>query len=237
MVRVGWGDDPKLSYGDAKFGFDPEAVLDAAAEAASLGLSVDELHVHAGWGLQARAAPVMGAVFAWIAELARAIPTVRTLNLGGGLCWRQRAEDEPLALSTWADLVRTHIAPTGCAVACEPGTFVAASAGVLLAEVNTVETRRSGTWVGIDAGHNVNCYAAHYGIPLAILSVARPLSPPAGAVHVAGNINEANDVFARSARLPALHEGDLVALYPAGAYGASMASDHCLRGLPGEVLV
>jgi diaminopimelate decarboxylase len=162
---------------------------------------------------------------------------VRTINLGGGLCWRQRAEDEPLPLPAWADLVREHIAPTGCVVACEPGTFVAASAGVLLAEVNTVEARESGTWVGIDAGHNVNCYAAHYAIPLEIVSVARPLSPPAEPVHVAGNINEANDVFARSRRLPELCEGDLVALYPAGAYGASMASDHCLRGLPAEVLV
>jgi diaminopimelate decarboxylase len=237
MARVGWGDDPKLSYGDAKFGFDAESVLDAAREAASLGLSVDELHVHAGWGLQARAAPVMSAVFSRLADLARAIPSVRTINLGGGLCFRQRAEDEPLPLATWADLVRAHVAPTGCTVACEPGTFIAASAGVLVAEVNTVETRRSGTWVGIDAGHNVNCYAAHYGIPLAILSVARPLAPPAGPVHVAGNINEANDVFARAASLPKLHEGDLVALYPAGAYGASMASDHCLRGLPAEVLV
>jgi diaminopimelate decarboxylase len=36
---------------------------------------------------------------------------------------------------------------------------------------------------------------------------------------------------------PRLAYGDLVALYPAGAYGASMASDHCMRGLPVEVLV
>jgi diaminopimelate decarboxylase len=236
-VRVGWGEDPKLCYGNSKFGIDPESVVDTAEYAASLGLCVDEVHVHAGWGLQAGAAPAIGAMFARIAGIARAIPTVRTINLGGGLCWRQRAEDEPLPLSAWADLVREHIAPTGCVVACEPGTFVAAAAGVLLARVNTVEARSSGTWVGVDAGHNVNCYAAHYGIPHAIVPVARPLAPPASTVHVAGNINEANDVFARSLRLPPLDEGDLVAFYPAGAYGASMASDHCLRGLPAEVLV
>lgn len=237
MVRVGWGDEPKLSYGDSKFGFDADAVLDAARYAASLGLEVDELHVHAGWGLQASAASALGGVYKGLAALARAIPTVRTINVGGGLCWRQRAEDEPLTPAAWAALLRDHLAPTGCAIACEPGTFIASSAGVLVAEVNTVERRQSGAWVGLDAGHNVNCYAAHYAIPHAIASVARPLAPPAEPVHVAGNINEANDVFARSVRLPALAEGDLVALYPAGAYGASMASDHCLRGLPAEVLV
>src|SRR4029077_18873383 len=110
--------------------------------------------------------------------------------------------------SAWAGLLREHLAPTGVMIACEPGTFVAASSGVLVAEVDTVETSQNRTWVGIDAGHNINCYAAHYGIPLEIVSVACPLAAPTDAVHVAGNINEAIDVFARSVRLPKLREGD-----------------------------
>jgi len=162
---------------------------------------------------------------------------VRVLNIGGGLGARYRPEDQPLAPAAWSALIREHLAPTGCAVACEQGTFVMATAGVLVAEVNTVEERRSGIWVGIDAGQNVNCFPAHYGIPLTIVKVAAPLAPPTAVVHVAGNINEANDVFARAVSLPPLAEGDLVALCPAGAYGASMASEHCLRGLPAEVLV
>jgi diaminopimelate decarboxylase len=44
-------------------------------------------------------------------------------------------------------------------------------------------------------------------------------------------------MFARDLHLPALAEGDLVALWPAGAYGAAMASNHCMRGLPTEVLI
>jgi len=34
---------------------------------------------------------------------------------------------------------------------------------------------------------------------------------------VAGNVNEANDVFARDLPLPAVLEGDLLAFWPAGA--------------------
>ncbi len=236
-VRVGWGDRPEFIYGDSKFGFDPEAAIEAAAYAASLGLEVDQLHVHVGWALQAGAAPALAIAFARLAALARAIPTVRVLNVGGGLGARYRPEDQPLSPAAWGALIREHLAPTGCTVACEQGTFVTATAGALVAEVNTVEERRSGAWVGIDAGHNVNCFPALYGIPLTIAKVAAPLAPPTAVVHVAGNINEANDVFARGVRLPPLAEGDLVALYPAGAYGASMASEHCLRGLPAEVMV
>ena len=56
-------------------------------------------------------------------------------------------------------------------------------------------------------------------------------------MHLAGNINEANDVFARDLPLPLPAEGELLAMTPAGAYGSSMASDHCLRGGFAEILV
>jgi diaminopimelate decarboxylase len=115
-------------------------------------------------------------------------------------------------------------------IACEPGTYAAASAGILVSEVNTVEGRRGGRWIGLDAGYNVNVYAAHYGIPHELISVSRPLDPPEQTYVVAGNINEAIDVFSRSAALPLVEEKDFLAFFPAGAYGASMASDHCMRG-------
>jgi diaminopimelate decarboxylase len=236
-IQVGWGENPRLAYGKSKFGFESDAVVDAVGYARSLGLEVDELHMHAGWGLPASAEPLLGEAFDRLAALARATPSVRTLNVGGGLGWRQRAEDEPLTPARWSRLLRDHLAKTGCALACEPGTYVAASAGVLVAEVTTIESRRSGRWIGLDVGHNVNVYAAHYQIPMAIIPVARPLDPATQVVHVAGNINEANDVFARDLAMPELREGDRVALFPAGAYGASMASDHCMRGFARELLV
>jgi diaminopimelate decarboxylase len=67
--------------------------------------------------------------------------------------------------------------------------------------------------------------------------VGRPLAPPDGVVDIAGNINEANDVFARARPMPTVKEGDILAFLPAGAYGSSMASDHCLRGEFGEKLI
>ncbi len=238
-VALGWGTEPKLAYGNSKFGFDQDRVLDAATYAKSLGLTVVEVHMHVGWGLQRSAAGTLREVFGRLAGFATAIDTVTLVNVGGGLCWKHRVEDDPLPLATWAEIVGDALSglPATIGIACEPGTFITAASGVLVVEVNTIEERRSGTWIGVDAGHSVNVFAAHYGIPMAFIKVADPLAPDAQIVNIGGNINEANDVFARDRALPAVSEGELLALWPAGGYGSSMASDHCLRGQPGEVLV
>lgn len=49
--------------------------------------------------------------------------------------------------------------------------------------------------------------------------------------------NQTADIWAHHRLLPAVHEGDLLALLPAGAHGASMSSDHCLRGQVKEIVL
>lgn len=232
---AGWGGNPRLAYGGGKFGL-AEAAVPAAVEACrAAGLAIDTLHIHCGWNLQRAALPAFERALAMLARLAGDLG-VATINVGGGLGIRFRPDDDPLPIEDWAAALARHLAPLGRTVACEPGTFVVAEAGVLVAEVNTVEQRGPTTWIGVDCGHNVNVYAAHYGIPLRIaLLGARPGGLRRYAV--AGNINEANDVFAVDVPLPEVREGDLLAFVPAGAYGSSMASDHCLRGWPAEAMI
>ena len=165
------------------------------------------------------------------------VPGLAWVNVGGGLGARYRAADHPLSLAHWAGSIARHLAPLGVPVACEPGTLVVGAAGVLLVTVNTVEARRGLTWVGVDAGHPLNPCPALYGIPLEVVSADRPLASPTGSFAVVGHINEAGDVWEAEARLPAPAEGDILALLPSGAYAASMASQHCLRGAYSEVLI
>jgi diaminopimelate decarboxylase len=236
-VRVGYGSNTRASYGNAKFGFELEECRQALLVAESAGLVVDSAHTHIGWGLQQDAAGAIEQAFVRLAEVAQQIPQLSAVNIGGGLGGRFHAADRPLDLSTWSELIRRHLAPLGVTVACEPGTFVAAPAGVLLVEVNTVEERRGKRWIGVDAGYAINPCPALYGIPIEVVPVRQPLAKPVNAYHVAGHINESYDIWASDYPLPSIHEGDVLALLPAGAYGASMASDHCLRGQVQEVLV
>ncbi|MDA8230829.1 MAG: hypothetical protein M0006_05775 [Magnetospirillum sp.] len=234
-VAIGWRGDSRMAYGKGKFGFDEPAVAAALDAARAAGLEVDTLHMHCGWNIDASAIDGFEAALALLARIARQVP-VRTVNVGGGLGVRFLPGDQPLSPRAWAGALRRHLGGLDCAIACEPGTFVVAEAGVLIVEVNTVEQRRDTVWVGVDAGHNINPLAAHYGVPLRIAAVGR-VAEPARRYTVAGNINEAIDIFARDVALPEIREGDLLALFPAGAYGSSMASDHCLRGRPNEAML
>jgi len=231
------GADPEYVYADGRFGIPLGDLVDVAAEARAAGLTVDTLHVHCGWNLPAAAAGWLSDVLGSVAAAAGRLPTVRTVNVGGGLSPGFGPDETPLSLEVWTELLRRHLGPLGVTIACEPGTYLVAEAGVLLVEVNTVEAKGGHTWVGVDAGHPVYNFPAMYGGRVEVVHVARPADAPIEHYQVAGHINEVRDVFARDRALPELREGDVLAFVRVGAYGASMASDHCLRGQPAEVAI
>jgi diaminopimelate decarboxylase len=77
-------------------------------------------------------------------------------------------------------------------------------------------------------------YGAHHGI----LPVAEPAAgAPRAEADVVGPVCESGDVLGVARELPALAEGDLIAVTHAGAYGAAMASEYNSRPLVPEVMV
>lgn len=232
-----YGNTPRLLYANAKFGFDIDEAPAAIRFAESAGLNVDTIHMHIGWGLPEQSAPQVDVCFRRLTEIAAMIPELKQINVGGGLGGRYRFGDHPLLLATWSDLIAKHFGAMDVIVACEPGTYISAPAGVLLVEVNTVERRRGIDWVGVNAGFSVNLNPAHYEIFFESVRVASPFAEPMENYTIAGHINEAIDIWVRRMPMPKIQEGDLLAFLPAGAYGSSMASDHCLRGVFKEIAV
>lgn len=234
-IHASYGDNPRLSYGQAKFGFEAEDAEQALAAATNAGLIVDSVHMHLGWGLPQSSQTQVSQAFARLASVARKMPDLETINVGGGLGGRYIYSDHPLLLETWAAMIRQHLAPLGRKLICEPGTFVVAPSGILILETNTIERRRGRCWLGVDAGFAVNLNPALYGIPLTAVALSQPLAPATEAYTIAGNINEAGDIWSPEQLLPPLQEGDLIGFLPAGGYGSSMSNDHCLRGQPTEI--
>ena len=52
-----------------------------------------------------------------------------------------------------------------------------------------------------------------------------------------GPICESGDFLALNRKLPRMEEGDLLAIFDAGAYGMSLASNYNTRRRPAEVLI
>ncbi len=119
----------------------------------------------------------------------------------------------------------------------EPGRSLVAPAGVLLTRVLYLKENRGKRFVIVDAGMNdllrPSLYQAFHRIEPV---VAVPGRAPMRA-DVVGPVCETGDFLARDRELPAVEEGDLLAVRDAGAYGFVMASNYNLRPRPAEALI
>ena len=222
-----------------KFGIYPERLPEAMRIAREHRLTIDTVHVHAGYLYLSDALPVVEETVRRVAEATRLLldagcPIVE-VNTGGGLGVPFRSGDAPLDLDAWAATLAEHLGPLGVAVGTEPGEFLAKESGVHLAEVVTVEDRDGTTFVGLDTGWSVLNEHFVYRIPFFPILCRAADAEPVATVTVTGHINEGNDVFAEDHPMPEVREGDVVAIPNVGSYNASMVSVHCLRPPPPAV--
>ena len=237
---AGWaGGSPYSGDRPGKFGIYEERLDDAMALARRYDLAIDTVHFHVGDGFLDDGLEAFDAAVATAAGMASRLrdadfPVVE-VNAGGGLGVPQRPQDRPLDLDAYAGILGRHLGPLGVTISCEPGDFLTKECGIMLAEVVTVENRSGSTFVGLDAGFTVMPEHFIYGSPVELVLCRSPDAPPAEVITVSGNINEGNDLFAEEVSMPALEEGDVVAMLGVGSYNQVMAMEHCLRPLPGAV--
>ena len=118
----------------------------------------------------------------------------------------------------------------------EPGRFLVAQAGALIARVLYVKRNGTKTFVVTDAAMNDLIRPALYQAFHEIV----PVIPRAGrvtAVDIVGPVCETGDFFARDRKLKPVQPGDLVAILDAGAYGMVQSSNYNTRPRPAEVLL
>jgi diaminopimelate decarboxylase len=118
----------------------------------------------------------------------------------------------------------------------EPGRFLVAQAGALVARVLQVKRNGKKTFVITDAAMNDLIRPALYQAHHEIVPV-KPRSGRARVVDVVGPVCESGDFFAHDRKLPPLEPGDLIAVLDAGAYGMAQSSNYNTRLRPAEVLV
>jgi len=223
-----------------KFGID---LADAPAlyERAAALPGVEPVGVHLHIGSQILDLAPFERAYGRAVELIRELRgrgiAIRRLDLGGGLGVRY-GEEEPADPRAFADLVRRATRGLDLELVLEPGRYLVAEAGGLLASVIYLKEAADRRFLVLDAGMNTLVRPALYGARHAIAPVRAP-GPRDELLRmdVVGPICESSDVFGRDYRLPRLGPGDLVVFRTAGAYGMVMASDYNSRPSPAEVLV
>jgi len=220
----------------AKFGHPPSGLGDVVNAAAKANAVIVGLHAHAGSGILD---PSGWTGTAEALERARSFfPDVRWLDLGGGLGVDERPGQVPLDLERVNESLRDLRERTmKLELRMEPGRYLVAESGVLLAPVTQVRTKGEVRFVGVATGMNSLIRPALYGAWHAIHNLSRLDEAPDGYAHVVGPICETGDVLGRDRLLPATEPGDVLLIDHAGAYGRAMASSYNLREPAEEVVL
>lgn len=220
----------------SKFGVAPEQVPVVAEALERIGARVVGLHAHSGSGVLTPDSWLENALF--LAEAAERFPEARVLNLGGGLGVPERLGGKPLDLEALdAGLARFREAHPKFELWLEPGRYLVAEAGVLLGRVTQLKRKGDLRYVGIDAGMHTLLRPALYGAWHPIVNLSRLDAEESIVANIVGPICETGDVLGHARHLPETHEGDVLLISQAGAYGRVMASTYNLRGLPEEVVL
>lgn len=234
------GGNLKISTGHAasKFGIPVEEVGKVHDLIRETGLLVRTLHIHTG--SEIADVDIFAKGLRLLLDLSDAFPGLEVIDLGGGFKVPYRAGEKGTDIESLAEKVgeafARHEAETGRHLQAwfEPGKFLVAEAGRLLARVTVLKQSGEICFAGTDTGLNHLIRPMFYDAWHEIDNVSNPDGQPK-IYHVVGNICE-TDTFAENRAIPEIREGDLLAFRNAGAYGFEMASHYNSRFRPAEVL-
>ncbi len=214
------------------------------------GLRVTGLHMHIGSGTDLEhLAQVCAALEKSALE---AGDGVRSISVGGGLPVPYREEDPSIDLDGYyrlCDEARKRLEgefahPVRLEI--EPGRYLVAESGYLVAEIRAVKRQAENTFYLVDAGFNNLARPILYGAyhPMSIVPADGDTNRKETDVIVGGPLCESGDVFTQTEggfvttrRLPAATIGDFLVVECAGGYGFVMGSNYNSRPLAAEVLI
>jgi len=225
---------------ESKFGIYYTALPKARVLAKRYGLSIVGLEQHIGSNIQESETFIRA--MRLLLDSARLFPALEFIDFGGGLGIPYRPDDRPLDIGTlgkrmtrvFSDFCRRYGRELELRI--EPGRYIVAEAGALLARVTDVKRTPGHLFVGIDSGMNHLIRPALYGSYHHIFNLSNPRGKKEKAT-IVGDICESGDTFAPARPLEKARIDDIILIADAGAYGYVMSSEYNARKRPKEVVL
>ncbi len=249
----GHGHSQKTNTGgqQSKHGIWHTQITDCLRRADQTGITVTGLHMHIGSGTDLEhLSAVCDAMERAATEVGR---TVTTISAGGGLPVPYKDDESYVDLDKYFqlwDTTRNRLSDQfghRIALEIEPGRYLSAESGFLIAEVRSVKQMGENLFVLVDAGFNDLARPVMYGSyhPISVASAAGDVTERQQAdVVVGGPLCESGDIFTQreggyvdSRKLPVPRVGDYIVIENAGAYGFVMASNYNGKSRAAEVLI
>jgi diaminopimelate decarboxylase len=154
-------------------------------------------------------------------------------NLGSE---KSTSEEFSAQVAAYAQALTAPLLTLGIRLLLEPGRSIVGPSGILLTSVIYRKQNDGKRFLVVDAAMNDLIRPALYSAYHEIIPVTQTDSA-IEVTDIVGPVCETGDFFARDRELPAVNEGDLLAILDAGAYGMVLSSNYNTRPRPAEVLV
>ncbi len=244
------GSGMHMGGGAKPFGMDVELVAPTVAQLRKGGADWRGFHIFAGsQALRAESLIEAQAATLDLAQrLALETGIPRHVNLGGGFGIPYFPGEAPLDVKTVGDALAEALAAlpadwSQTDFAIELGRYLVGEAGVYLTRIVDRKFSQSETFLVVDGGlHHQLAASGNFGTVIRRnypVAIAHRMGAAADeAVSVVGCLCTPLDLLADRAELPQAQVGDIVAIFCAGAYGATASPAQFLgQGPAGEVLV
>ena len=220
----------------SKFGVPITEVREFVRQAHEAGARIVGLQAHVGSGIFDETSWQHTARL--LAGAAAGLEGLRVIDVGGGLGVPERSEQPGVDLAKLDTLLLAVRAEhPQLEIWLEPGRYLVAAAGVLLARVTQLKAKGGVRFVGVATGMNSLIRPALYGSYHEIANLTRADEPATELVNVVGPICESADVLGHDRLLPVTREGDVLVIANSGAYGSAMSSHYNLRPPAAELFI
>ena len=235
------GGNKKISTGhvDSKFGISIFQLRHLHRVIQSDNINVVGLHMHSGSDILDAEVFLRGAEVLF--EAAMDFPDLQFIDFGSGFKVAYREGDVTTDLNELG-LKLTEAFKDFCKdygrkleIWFEPGKYIVSEAGYFLVRANVIKTTPATVFVGVESGLNHLVRPMMYDSYHDMVNISN-INGTKRIYTIVGYICE-TDTFGLDRKLDEVHEGDILAIKNAGAYGFMMSSNYNSRFRPAEVMI